>query len=66
MSVSIHDVVFRDFKDFEPHAGTPIDIMHNMESGMMADLLEVRIHRYLLDTWEMSVFLVSCRPWLTT
>jgi hypothetical protein len=41
MSVSIHDVVFRDFKDFEPHAGTPIDIMHNMESGMMADLLEV-------------------------
>ena len=41
MSVSIHDVVFRYFKDFEPHAGTPIDIMHNMESGMMADLLEV-------------------------
>ena len=41
MSVSIHDVVFCDFKDFEPHAGTPIDIMHNMESGMMADLLEV-------------------------
>jgi len=41
MSVSSHDVVFRHFKDFEPHAGTPIDIMHNMESGMMADLLEV-------------------------
>ena len=34
--------VFRRFKDFDPFKGTPIDIMHNMESGIMKDLLEVR------------------------
>ena len=35
------DSVFRRFKDFDPFKGTPIDIMHNMESGIMKDLLEV-------------------------
>ena len=35
------DTVFRRFKDFDPYKGTPIDIMHNMESGIMKDLLEV-------------------------
>jgi len=33
--------VFRRFKDFDPFKGTPIDMMHNLESGIMKDLLEV-------------------------
>ena len=40
-SVQMVESVFRRFKDFDPFKGTPIDIMHNMESGIMKDLLEV-------------------------
>ena len=40
-SIAMVDVVFRHFRDFDPHIGTPIDIMHNLESGVLKDLLEV-------------------------
>ena len=41
-SVQMVESVFRRFKDFDPYKGTPIDMMHNLESGIMKDLLEVR------------------------
>lgn len=40
-SVQMVESVFRRFKDFDPFKGTPIDMMHNLESGIMKDLLEV-------------------------
>ena len=35
------EAVFRRFLDFDTYIGTPIDIMHNMESGVLKDMLEV-------------------------
>ena len=59
-SVAMVDVVFRRFLDFDAYIGTPIDILHNMESGIMKDMLEVysscRIHhRCLPDVFHISV-----------
>ena len=39
------DVIFRKFLDFDGYIGTPIDIMHNMESGCLKDMLEVSLNR---------------------
>ena len=40
-SVAMVESVFRRFLDFDPHTGTPLDLLHNMESGVFATLLTV-------------------------
>jgi hypothetical protein len=47
--------VFRRFKDFDPYKGTPIDMMHNLESGIMKDLLEV-YHLHIQKTLSHEVY----------
>ena len=51
-SIAMVDVMFRHFRDFDPHIGTPIDIMHNMESGVLKDLLEVLS---AVEGWHLSL-----------
>jgi hypothetical protein len=40
VSVANTDSVWRRFLDFDPYMNTPLDLLHNMESGVFKTLLE--------------------------
>jgi hypothetical protein len=43
-SIHCRDSVLRELKDFDPHPGTPLDLLHNFESGCFKTAIEVCHH----------------------
>ena len=43
-SIHCRDSVLRELKDFDPYQGTPLDLLHNFESGCFKTAIEVGHH----------------------